>query len=106
MIDDYLEENVQDGDNVSCLLDLVRRFNSVTIVVIEVETHRDAYMLFESLNNRGIPLSAIDLIKNLLISTADRNGEAEECYSKWKQIINYLGDDYSIQGKEIGRAHV
>lgn len=97
MIDDYLEENVQDGDNVSCLLDLVRRFNSVTIVVIEVETHRDAYMLFESLNNRGIPLSAIDLIKNLLISTADRNGEAEECYSKWKQIINYLGDDYSIQ---------
>ena len=51
-------------------------------------------MLFESLNNRGVPLSAIDLIKNLLISISDQDGKAEECYSKWKQIISYLGDDY------------
>ena len=54
-------------------------------------------MLFESLNNRGVPLSAIDLIKNLLISISDRDGKAEECYKIWKKIISYLSDDYSVQ---------
>lgn len=97
MIDDYLEENAQNSDVVDHLLNLVKRFNSVMIVMIEVETHRDAYMLFESLNNRGIPLSAIDLIKNLLISTADRDDKAEECYREWKRIIEDLGNDYSVQ---------
>ena len=67
------------------------------LVSIEVETHKDAYMLFESLNNRGIPLSAIDLIKNMLISVSDSDGKSEECYFKWKKILNYLGDDYSVQ---------
>ena len=65
-------ENVYRGlkaDNeVKTLLNLVRRFNSAILVVIEVDNHKDAYMLFESLNNRGVPLTAIDLIKNLLIS--------------------------------------
>lgn len=54
-------------------------------------------MLFESLNNRGVPLSAIDLIKNLLISISDQDGKSEECYSKWKTILSYLGEDYSDQ---------
>ena len=76
---------------------MVRRFNSAVLVSIEVETNKDAYMLFESLNNRGVPLSAIDLIKNLLISISDRDGKAEECYTIWKKIISYLSDDYGVQ---------
>ena len=42
-------------------------FPPLIVVVIEVDNHKDAYMLFESLNNRGVPLTAIDLIKNLII---------------------------------------
>lgn len=100
LIDKYVDE-VLLGDSsktrVSILFELVRRFNSAILVSIEVETNKDAYMLFESLNNRGVPLSAIDLIKNLLISISDKDGKAEVCYSKWKKIISYLGDDYGVQ---------
>ena len=80
------------------LLYLVGKFNSAILVGIEVDTHQDAYMLFESLNNRGVPLSAIDLIKNLLIATADKEGySTDDYYERWKAILNNLIDDYSVQ---------
>lgn len=99
LIDKYVEEikNESDNNDVGILFELVKKFNSAVLVSIEVETHKDAYMLFESLNNRGIPLSAIDLIKNMLISVSDADDKSEECYSKWKKILSYLGDDYSVQ---------
>lgn len=105
MIDKHLEEILEEvpeeeleNERIKALFDLTRKFNSAILVSIEVETNKDAYMLFESLNNRGIPLSAIDLIKNLLISISDQDGKAEECHAKWEKIINnYLTDDYSVQ---------
>ena len=100
LIDKYILERKEEQPSIkdiNILFELVRRFNSAVLVSIEVETHKDAYMLFESLNNRGVPLSAIDLIKNLLISISDNDGKSEECYYKWKKILNYLGDDYSVQ---------
>lgn len=100
-IDQYLGDiSVEKGsvfDEVEELFVLVEKINSAIIVSIEVETHKDAYMLFESLNNRGVPLSAIDLLKNLLISTSDHDGKSDDCYEQWKTILNYLGDDYSNQ---------
>ncbi len=98
-IDKYIEElkPKTDDEKIKILFELVRRFNSAVLVSIEVETNKDAYMLFESLNNRGVPLSAIDLIKNLLISISDRDGKSDECYNKWKKIISYLSDDYGVQ---------
>lgn len=101
LITQYLEEQKNDKgegfNEIEELFELVNKFNAAVIVNIEVETHKDAYMLFESLNNRGVPLSAIDLIKNLLIRTSDRDGKSEECYEQWKIILNYLGDDYAGQ---------
>ena len=100
IINKYIEEIKSDKpetNEISILFNLVKKFNSSVLVSIEVETHKDAYMLFESLNNRGVPLSAIDLIKNLLISVSDADGKSEECYVKWKKILFYLGDDYSVQ---------
>jgi uncharacterized protein with ParB-like and HNH nuclease domain len=46
---------------------LLTKLNSATLVKIDVATHADAFTLFETLNNRGVPLSAIDLIKNKLL---------------------------------------
>ena len=66
-VEEVPEEELE-NERIKALFDLTRKFNSAILVSIEVETNKDAYMLFESLNNRGIPLSAIDLIKNLLIS--------------------------------------
>lgn len=97
-IDEYINENLQKNNNeISLLLDLKDKFNEAIIVGIEVDSHKDAYMLFESLNNRGIPLSAVDLIKNTLISLSESSNKSDECYEDWKTALGYLTDEYSTQ---------
>ena len=95
-IDDYLEEHLS-VDVVDNLFEIANRFNSAVLVTIEVDTHKDAYMLFESLNNRGIPLSAIDLIKNILIRESESEKATDETYEKWVQILKNLGESYSVE---------
>jgi len=100
-IDDFLEEKKQenpDTNDKDILFDLYDKVINSIIVTIEVETSKDAYMLFESLNKRGIPLSAIDLIKNSLISKSDDPNDktsVEKCYNRWKNILAYLNSGYS-----------
>ena len=57
---------------VSTLCDLVTKLNQLNFVQITVSSQADAFILFESLNNRGIPLSAIDIIKNKLLAEMER----------------------------------
>lgn len=94
---DVKEENPNIND-VGALFDIVRKFENAIMVGIEVDTNKDAYMLFESLNHRGVPLSALDLIKNTLIASADSKADADNSYEIWKQILFNVGhDDYSVQ---------
>lgn len=68
------------------------------LVKIEVSSHSDAYVLFESLNNRGTPLTAIDLMRNLILAHAEKAGLAvDDCYNRWTELLGYLTDDYSTQ---------
>lgn len=94
---DVKEENPNIND-VGALFGIVRKFENAIMVGIEVDTNKDAYMLFESLNHRGVPLSALDLIKNTLIASAERKADADNSYEIWKQILFNVGqDDYSVQ---------
>lgn len=87
-----------DTDDISALFFIKSQFEQAIMVGIEVDTNKDAYMLFESLNKRGVPLSAIDLIKNTLIATADSESDADDAYELWKQILNNIApNDYSVQ---------
>ena len=54
----------------------------------------DAFTLFKSLNNRGIPLSAIDIIKNKLLAEMDRRHhvDVDNSFERWQGIINALPD--------------
>jgi len=78
----------------------LEKLNSATIVKIDVATHADAFTLFETLNNRGVPLSAIDLIKNKLLGQLEQvqgGGSLDENFERWNQIINNLTDEYKVQ---------
>lgn len=44
------------------------------LVVIDLENHDDAYVIFETLNARGTPLLASDLVKNYVLSLASGKG--------------------------------
>lgn len=87
------------SDPVTSLQELLEKVNTATLVKIEVAGHSDAYTLFESLNNRGVPLTAIDLIKNKLLAELEAKdpGSIDKHYNRWKKVIDALGDDYAVQ---------
>lgn len=73
---------------------LLEKLKSAILVKIEVQSHSDAFMLFESINNRGIPLSAIDIIKNNLLAELDKRPEygIDRAFDEWKDLIDLLPD--------------
>lgn len=95
-IEQYLEGV---ANPIAALLSLLEKVNTATLVKIEVGGHSDAYTLFESLNNRGVPLTAIDLIKNKLLAVLESKdkGSIDKQYNRWKKVMDALGDDYAVQ---------
>lgn len=101
LIENYAEEQKEENKQiVTVLFDLFNKIKNTLFVSIEVENNKNAYMLFESLNNRGLPLSSIDLIKNSLISSADDSNDikkVQKCYEQWERMLGYLTDNYGIR---------
>ncbi len=86
--------------NFSTAFKLLEKLNSATIVKIDVATHADAFTLFETLNNRGVPLSAIDIIKNKLLGHLEKTEpetSLDDNFERWNDIIRNLTDEYKVQ---------
>lgn len=80
------------------LLGIYEKIKSAMVVKIEVSSHADAYVLFESLNNRGTPLTAIDLMKNLIMAKAEGVGlSTDDCFEQWRRLLDDLSDNYQTQ---------
>lgn len=99
---DRLGEDVEGRDGIKCvrcLLDICRLVCSAVVVQITVDSHADAYTLFASLNNRGVPLSAVDLIKNMLLGKVAGvdDGQLNYYFERWQEVLHNLGDDYKTQ---------
>lgn len=75
----------------------------------------DVFVAFETMNNRGKPLSKLELLKNRLIYLSTLIPEAEEQQASlrrnindaWKTIYEYLGKEkgYPLDDDEFLRAH-
>jgi len=85
--------------NLEETLRFLKKVNSAIIVKIEVNSLSDAFTLFETLNNRGVPLSPIDLIKNSFLNELEKinKNSIDDNYNKWLNLINNLSEDYAIQ---------
>ncbi len=98
-INSMLAQKQDEAGKIAEIFSILDKINSALIVKIEVSNHADAYTLFESLNNRGAPLTAVDLIKNMLLTRLD-TGEAhsiDEYFVTWTNILSNLGEEYSDQ---------
>ena len=102
----YFEERLGQVDEkgerqfpVASLRQLLEKLNAASLVKIEVNSHSDAFILFESLNNRGEPLSALDLIKNKLLAVLEKQqaDSIDENFKRWTKLLENLTDDYSVQ---------
>ena len=72
---------------------LVRR---VSLVALDLRNLEDAFLLFETLNDRGLRLSAADLLKSHLLSRFDAQhpGEPqalEDAADRWDDMVDRLG---------------
>ena len=95
-----IEEMVQgENDRLASIMAFLDKVSQACLVKIEVASHADAYTLFESLNNRGVPLTAIDLIKNKLLARLETTepGKVDHYFDVWNKLLGYMGDDYSVQ---------
>ena len=78
------------GDNTS----EVRRFyayvvNRVKLVRIKTQDVTHALKVFETINDRGVGLDSMDLLKNLMFMKADKK-DFEILKDKWKDLVDAL----------------
>lgn len=97
---DRIDEMANGRSNrLGTIMEFLDKVSHACLVKIEVASHADSYTLFESLNNRGMPLTAIDLIKNKLLSRLEsiEPGKVDHYFEHWNRLLGYLSDDYAIQ---------
>lgn len=94
-----IQKDVDESDNpIDALFKIKDLVFSAILVKIEVGSHADAYVMFESLNNRGISLTAVDLMKNAALARSEQSGlDPDKCFEKWQKILEYITSDYSTQ---------
>ncbi len=83
------------GDEGKRLAQLVEDISDrLFFTVITVTDELNAYKVFETLNARGVRLSATDLLKNYLFSVLDRGGESDHelrnLEDRWEAIVGRL----------------
>ncbi|WP_312604855.1 DUF262 domain-containing protein [Kosakonia cowanii] len=65
---------------------------NVFIVFVQTDDIASSFRLFNVLNNRGLPLSNADLLKNALFESASmHNKKPEQIESAWSQIEDMVG---------------
>lgn len=82
----------QEGMRLARLIEEVS--DRVFFTVITVTDELNAYKVFETLNARGVRLSATDLLKNYLFSVLDRGSETEyelrQLEDRWESLVSRL----------------
>lgn len=71
---------------------LYRLKNQAVIIRLDVSEAKDAFKLFETINNRGLRLAATDIIKNFILGNAARFGAGQLDYArdKWAELLREL----------------
>ncbi|MCI5141249.1 MAG: DUF262 domain-containing protein, partial [Candidatus Electrothrix sp. ATG1] len=83
------------GEKIAGFVD--QTVDRLFFTVITVTDELNAFKVFETLNARGVRLSATDLLKNYLFSVISKEGahssELRTLEERWEAIIGLLGSD-------------
>ena len=100
------EDPYADGDSIQCRASLLvsTLMALVKLVIIDLEDADDAQVIFEALNARNTPLSATDLVKNLLFMRAQARGhDPQQLYDEiWSRFDK--ADDWWRESVGAGHA--
>ncbi len=66
--------------------------NQALIIRLDVGDAKDAFKLFETINNRGLKLSPTDIIKNFVLGNAARFGatQLDVARTSWAKLVTHL----------------
>jgi uncharacterized protein with ParB-like and HNH nuclease domain len=83
-------------EDIEKLEDMIRKINQIILVHISVDNHSNAFKLFETLNNRGIRLTAVDIIKNKMLAEMERqrNVSVDDAYEQWQELLENIPEGY------------
>ncbi|MDE2848803.1 MAG: DUF262 domain-containing protein [Gemmatimonadota bacterium] len=93
---EHLKEHCEDdGETVAKFVDFT--VDKLFFTVITVTDELNAFKVFETLNARGVRLSATDLLKNFLFSVVSRESvhesEIKNLEERWEGIVELLGSE-------------
>ncbi len=92
-IREFLKKGSSDFSQPTYLSNLVEILtNRVSCIQITTPSEDAAYILFETLNDRGVDLTLSDMLKNYLFSRAGKR--IEEIKHKWTEIMTLIGQEY------------
>jgi hypothetical protein len=80
-------ELAEKGESLAALLSETLARQLLFILII-VDDELNAYTVFETLNARGLELSATDLLKNYLFSKVKVSSDLEALQRRWRLLIN------------------
>ena len=96
-LEDRVDPTLPEKNQADLYRTMLRKLlRQVEIVKITTPSEGDAFRLFETLNDRGLPLSAADLIKTKLFQQAvssNRTRELELCKEAWSNVVAATRDD-------------
>jgi hypothetical protein len=91
----YIGQQLDSGEQLASFLD--RLVDKLFFTVITVSDELNAFKVFETLNARGVRLSATDLLKNYLFSvinsTTAHETELKVIEERWERIVDLLGSE-------------
>ncbi len=90
---DFTKKGSTNFTNISYLSTLVEVItDNISCIQVITNNEDSAYVLFETLNDRGIDLTLSDMLKNFLFSKAGKR--IEEAKSQWTQIVALIGQEH------------
>jgi uncharacterized protein with ParB-like and HNH nuclease domain len=86
-------KNAQYSDDIWAVI-----LKRVIVVHINAHNYFNAFKLFETLNDRGLELSAADLIKNfLLMKTSSKKDIFNNCVNEWDEMYQKVRDKSPVK---------
>jgi uncharacterized protein with ParB-like and HNH nuclease domain len=87
-----VREAVQEASTENLRAFAYKLRNQAVVIRLDVSEARDAFKLFETINNRGLRLSPTDIVKNFLLGNAARFGDKalEEARRSWAELLVHL----------------
>jgi len=84
--DSLLDDTVRDG--IAYFIDYVKE--RVLLIDISVESESEAHRVFVTMNDRGLRLGPIDLLKGLILSEIKVAADSHSCHEAWVEVIRKL----------------